>query len=535
MSETRLHPLHYHRPLGMTVAGAGISLLMVTPLLYIAWYALQAEGADWVRLWDTTIPQLLVNTVSLALATAAMTFGLGVSLAWLVTRYDFPGKRMWSWLLAMPLGIPPYIMAYAYTEMFLPGGWAQRAWQGLFGAEAALPMLYGHFPAVVWVLGLATFPYVYLLVRASLTNYNVAFEEVARIQGMPRWRRFFHVTLPLQRPAIMAGLFLVVLYVFSDFGAVSMMRFPTFTRAIYLELVGRSDRVSASVLALVLIAMSALLFWQERRARSRSRFYQTGGHYRRMEPVRCSWRGALAIWSYLLLVFGSAFGVVIALLIYRSVEGIELEGLPTALWEYTFNSLFASGMAATLSVFMIVPVAYLATRYRDRLYQVYLRASYAGYVLPGPIIGVGVLFISIHLLAPLYGTVSVVILAYLIRFLPQGLQAQETAFHQIKPNLEEAARTCGASFHRALLRVVFPLAKTGIATGWVLIFVSSMKELPATLLLRPLGFDTLAVRIWIETSEEFYSLAAPAALVLIAVTAPLFGLLIFRDARPAAS
>ncbi len=184
-------------------------------------------------------------------------------------------------------------------------------------------------------------------------------------------------------------------------------------------------------------------------------------------------------------------------------------------------------------MFLIVPVAYLATRYRDRLYQVYLRASYAGYVLPGPIIGVGVLFMAMHLFTPLYGTVAVVVLAYLIRFLPQGLQAQESAFHQIQPNLEEAARTCGASFHRALLRVVFPLVKTGVLTGWVLVFVSGMKELPATLLLRPLGFDTLAVRIWMETSEEFYELAAPAALVLIAVTAPLLAILITRDVRAA--
>jgi len=381
--------------------------------------------------------------------------------------------------------------------------------------------------------------------RASKTRYLVvkntlgqkAFERAkmkdvaAQIQGAPRWVRFARITLPLQRPAIMAGLFLVVLYVFSDFGLVSIMRFPTFTRAIYLELAGRADRVSASMLALVLIAMSALLFWRERRARSRSRFYQTGGSLRRLEPLRCGWRGALAIWLYLLLVFGSAFGIVIAYLVFRSIEGIEAGGLPAALWGYAFNSLFTSGVAATISVFLIVPVAYLATRYRDRLYQGYLRASYAGYVLPGPIIGVGVLFLAIHLLSPLYGTVGVVILAYLIRFLPQGLQAQESAFHQIKPHLDEAARTCGVSFHRALLRVVFPLAKTGILTGWVLIFVSSMKELPATLLLRPLGFDTLAIRIWIETSEEFYALAAPAALVLIAVTAPLFGMLISRDIR----
>ncbi|MCH8843089.1 MAG: iron ABC transporter permease [SAR324 cluster bacterium] len=523
-----------HRPLGMAVAGAAVSLTMMLPLVYVAGYGLGAGGKVWGRLWGNWIPQLMVNTLGLALVTAGVTFLLGVSLAVLITRFDFFGKRVWSWLLATPLGIPPYIMAYAYTEMFLPGGWAPQAASWLAGHEADVPMIYGRFPAVVWVLSLATYPYVYLLVRASLLNYNAAFDEAARIQGAGLWRRFLGITLPLQRPAIMAGLFLVVLYVFSDFGAVSMMRFPTFTRAIYLELVGRSDRASASALALVLIALSWLLFMQERRARSRSRFYQTGGTYRKLRPRRCGAAGTVAIWSYLTLVFTASFGLVVAFLVHRSVDGIRLEGWPADLWGYAFNSLFAAGSAATVSLFLIVPVAYLATRYREWWYQAYLWASYAGYVLPGPIIGMGVLFIAIHLFAPIYGTVAVVVLAYLIRFLPQGLQAQESAFHQIKPNLEEAARTCGVSFHTALLRVVLPLAKTGIFTGWVLVFVSSMKELPATLLLRPLGFDTLAVRIWMETSEEFYSLAAPAALVLIAVTVPLFAALFSRNLRESA-
>jgi len=527
----RLSFKHQHRPPGMVLAGAGISVLMLLPLAYIAAYALRGGAADWARLWHTTLPGLLFNTLSLAAGTAAFTFALGVSLAWIVARFEFPGRRVWTWLLALPLGVPPYIMAYVWTDLFLPGGWAQVLWKSLAGPQAELPLPYGRYLPTVWVLGLATYPYVYLLVRASLGNHNMTFEEAAQIQGVSRLTRFLRVTLPLQRPAIMAGLFLVVLYVFSDFGLVSMMRFHTFTRAIYLELSGRGDRITAAMLALVLIGMSALLFWQERRARSRSRFYQTGGRFRRLSPLPVGRLGTLAIWGYLVFWFGAAFGLVVSYLAYRSVEGIRAGGLPAALWGYAFNSIFTSGAAATISVFLIVPVAYLATRYRDRLFQLYLRASYMGYVLPGPIIGVGVLFIAIHLLSPIYGTVAVVILAYLIRFLPEGLQAQEAAFHQIKPHLEEAARIEGDTFHRALLRVVFPLAKTGILTGWLLVFVSAMKELPATLLLRPLGFDTLAIRIWIETSEEFYALAAPAALVLIGVSAPLFGLLISRDLR----
>ena len=526
-----LRLFEYHRPMGMTLAGAGISVLMVLPLGYIVYYALLAGVDDWARIWSNWLPVLLGNTLGLGAAVALVTLVLGTSLAWLVTRYDFPGKGVWSWLLATPLGVPTYIMAYVYTELFLPGGWAQSLAQLVAGPQARLPLLYGAFPAVVMVLSLATYPYVYLLVRASLANHNTSFDEAAQIHGVSRVWRFLRVTLPLHRPAVMAGLFLAVMYVFADFGAVSMMRFSTFTRAIYLELTGRTDRVGASMLCLVLIGLSATLFWLERRNRSRSRYYQTSGALRRAPARRCGPCRTALIWSYFLLVFGSATGIVVAFLLFKSVEGIRLEGLPADLPRYAFNSLSASAAAATLAVFLIVPVAYLATRYGDPLYQLYLRCAYAGYVLPGPIVGVGVLFISIHLIGPLYGTVGTVVLAYLIRFLPEGLQAQEAAFHQVKPYLEEAARSLGSTFHSALLRVVLPLIRPGLVTGWVLIFVSSMKELPATLLLRPLGFDTLAVRIWIETSEEYYALAAPAALLLIGVTFPLFALLLARTAR----
>lgn len=524
---------YYHRPLGMTLAGGVFSCLMVLPLGYIIAYGLRAGGDSWVHLWSDWIPGLLGNTLALGLGTAFITFILGTTLAWLVTRFEFPGRRVWSWVLAAPLGIPPYIMAYVYTELFLPGGWAQTLAQAIFGAETRLPMLYGSYPAVVIVLSLATYPYVYLLVRTSLLSHNLSFEEVAQTQGISWYGRLMRITLPLHRPSVMAGLFLVVMYAFADFGAVSMMRYSTFTRAIYLELVGRNDRVSASMLSLVLIGLSVLLLWLERRSRSRSKFYQNATSFRPVIPQRLGKTGVVLVWAYFLSVSALAFGLVIAHLVSRSVSTFAETGFPHELWSYAANSLIVSGGAATTSVFMIIPLAYLATRYPDKIYQIYLRLSYAGYVLPGPIIGVGVLFMAIGLTPVIYGTAFTVILAYLIRFLPQGLQAQEAAFQQVKPNIEEAARSLGSGFHASLLRVLLPLIKPGILTGWVLVFVSSMKELPATLLLRPLGFDTLAIRIWIETSEEFYELAAPAALLLIVFTFPLFAMIQSRTAKQA--
>ena len=195
--------------------------------------------------------------------------------------------------------------------------------------------------------------------------------------------------------------------------------------------------------------------------------------------------------------------------------------LDGAFWRYARNSVLGSAAAATVAVAAALPLAYAALRRPGRVHSLFLHASYAGYVLPGPIIALGLIFCTAHLMAPVYGTVAVVVLAYVVRFFPQCLQAGEAALHQITPALEEAGRSSGVPLWRVLYRVTLPLMRPGLVTGWVLVFVNAMKELPATLLLRPVGFDTLAVRIWIETSEEFYAQAAPAALLLILITLPL--------------
>jgi len=209
---------------------------------------------------------------------------------------------------------------------------------------------------------------------------------------------------------------------------------------------------------------------------------------------------------------------------HLGVEAVTYIGqgaLDSAFWGYALNSFLGAAAAATVAVAFALPLAYVALRRPGRGHELLLHASYAGYVLPGPIIALGLIFCTAQLMAPLYGTVAVVVLAYVVRFFPQCLQAGEAALHQITPSLEEAGRSSGVPLWRVLYRVTLPLMRPGLLTGWVLVFVNAMKELPATLLLRPVGFDTLAVRIWIETSEEFYAQAAPAALLLILVTLPL--------------
>ena len=505
----------------LSLIASAVAMLVVMPLGYVVGNAFLVTGQVWVQLWQSRVPELLYNTLRLAAGVTAVTLVFGVGLAWLVVRYEFFGRRMWAWLLAAPLGIPPYIMAYGYTELFAYWGPLRPVVQRFLGPDAQLPALYNSFPAAVLVLSLATYPYVYLLSRAAFLRTNLAFEEAARLSGAGRLRAWLRVVLPMQRPAIAAGLFLVCLYVMADFGAVSILRYSTFTRAIYVQMAGRYDLMGAAALSLILVVLSFALFTAERHFRRRSRFYQTTAGYRpggRAELGR--WRSVLAF-CCCSVVFGFGFGVPVAHLGTEAASYIYQGALDSAFWGYARNSFLGAAAAATIAVAFALPLAYVALRRPGRGHDLLLHASYAGYVLPGPIIALGLIFCTAYLMAPVYGTVAVVVLAYVVRFFPQCLQAGEAALHQITPALEEAGRSNGVPLWRVLYRVTLPLMRPGLVTGWVLVFVNAMKELPATLLLRPVGFDTLAVRIWIETSEEFYAQAAPAALLLILVTLPL--------------
>ena len=509
------------RPKPLSLIALGVALLIVMPLAYVVGNALLVSGDVWVQLWQGRVPELLFNTLRLAAGVAVVTLVCGVALAWLVVRYDFPGRRVWTWLLAAPLGIPPYIMAYVYTELFAFWGPLRPLVQGVLGPDAQLPALYDSFPGAVLILSLATYPYVYLLSRAAFLRTNVAYEEAARLSGAGRWRCWLRVVLPMQRPAVAAGLFLVCLYVMADFGAVSILRYSTFTRAVYVQMTGRYDLMGAAALSLMLVVLSLAFFAAERHFRRRSRFYQTTAGYRPGSRAALTrWHAALACCACT-AVFGLAFGVPVAYLGVDAATHISEGALDGAFWGYARNSFLGAAAAATVAVACAVPMAYVALRRPSRGHSLLLHAAYAGYVLPGPIVALGLIFCTAHLMSPVYGTVAVVVLAYLVRFFPQCLQAGEAALHQITPALEEAGRSAGVPLWRVLWRVTLPLMRPGLVTGWVLVFVNAMKELPATLLLRPVGFDTLAVRIWIETSEEFYAQAAPAALLLILVTLPL--------------
>jgi len=513
--------------LGITVAG-----LIFLPLAYIISLAVSTQPAVWTRLWQTRIPELLWNTATLAGGVAIGTLILGVSLAWLVVRLEFPGRRFWEWALVLPLTMPTYVLAYVYSYALGIGGPVEHIWQRVAGPQSHVfsPQSYA---GATLVMTLDTFPLVYLLARAALLNLNVSFEEVARVCGLTRLGIIFRVTLPLLRPALVAGLSLVMLYVVSDFGAVSLLRYQTFTYAVYQQMTGRYDHSAAAVLSLILVVFALIFLLAERWFRRRSRFYQTTGRYRAAPRKPCGLLGSAAITVYLGTIFGCAFLLPALLLLKWTLATIAQGTLDSRFWGFVWNSAMLSGVAATAAILLGTPLAYLATRRSARLNVLCLQAAYAGYVLPGPVGALAILLLFSQFAPFLYGTVVILIVAYVVHFLPAGLQTMEPALHQLTPTLEEAARSLGASAMETIRRITLPLVQGGFVAAWVLIFLQCMKELPATLLLRPVGFDTLAVRVWLEASEEYFQLAAPPAFLIVLLSLPALLLLLARDWRSA--
>ncbi|HJR77618.1 MAG TPA: iron ABC transporter permease [Nitrospiraceae bacterium] len=513
----------------MTVAAGG---LLVSPVLYISFLAARADGATWSRLWSTRVPELLWNTLSLAMSVSVLTFFLGFSLAWLVVRYEFPGRRIWEWALVLPLAMPTYVLAYVYAHLFGMGGPVDQWWQSLFGPEAHIVSPQS-FLGVSLIMALDTFPFVYLLARGALLSMNVSYEEVARIAGVRPWQIMWRVTLPLIRPALVAGLALVVLYVVSDFGAISLLRYQTLTYAIYQQMTGRYDQAAASILSILLVGMALVFLVLERWFRRRSRFYQTTGRYKTSPRRRCGIVGTSVITAFVIVIFCTAFGAPAALLAQWSVAAVSQGALDARFLGFMWNSAFLSCVAASVAVLIGLPLAYFAGRRPTRLNMACLQAAYAGYALPGPVAALAVLALFTSFVPFLYGSVIVLIIAYVIHFLPAGLQSLEPAIQQVTPNLEEAGRTLGLRARDTMRRITLPLIRNGFLAAWVLMFLQAMKELPATLLLRPVGFDTLAIRVWLEASEEYYQLAAPSALLIVVLSLPALLLLVSRDWRAA--
>ena len=503
------------------ILAIGIAAVVAIPIIFTLFSALTVEPELWKRLYDTRLKVILPNTIKLLISVGILTLLIGVTSAWIVTRYEFKGKRIWEWLLILPLAIPGYVFAYAYASIMAPGGIAQNIWVSIVGDALKMPSLYS-FWGVSLVLSLVNYPYVYLLTRASLLNQNVKYHEAARVMGVPKYKRLWSINIRMAYPGIIAGLALALMEVMADFGTVALLRYPTFTEAIYRQMTARFDPSGAAALAFVLVAITFLLMNLERYFRGKRSFEQTKGSFRSQMPKKLNPPRAIIATTAILLILSFAFFIPVVVLISMAGDAITKGGLDSRFIKFTLNTLLVSALGATMASMLAVPAAYLHARHPNTLSRSVYYMSSLGYSLPGPVIAVGILLTVAVLLNWLYGSILLLLMAYVVRFMPISLQSQDSSISMVSRSMEDAAKTLGAGTWKTFKNILLPLIKRGVLTGWVVVFVDCMKELPATMMLRPLAFDTLAVRVWIEASESLWEMAAlPALLIVLAGLIPL--------------
>lgn len=497
---------------------------LALPIVYLLAQALTG-GEGSIVLPAGRLFQLAVNTLALVAGVVFAATSIGLATAWLTTRTDLTGARVWSTLTVLPLVIPSFVGALALLGATGRQGVISRALAQI--GVGPLPIPHGYFGAFV-ALTMFTFPYVHLLAVPALRKLDAGFEEAARGLGASPTRVFRTITLPQVGPSLRAAMLLVALYTMADFGAVSLLRYDTFTRAIFLQYAGRLDRRPATLLAGTLVVIALVVIWGERRSRGRAAIL--GGRVLR-SPRRVALTGwkRLAAFGFLGSMVTGSLVLPIAVLMGWWLRGAAAGQAPLAVWSETGRSLLVSAITAIVAAVAVLPIAILTVRYRSRVGAVCESLAWSLYSLPHLTVGLAVLLMGLTVLTPFYQTLPLLLFAYLIMFLPQAMGPTQAALGQVAPSLEEASRSLGRSALATTRRITVPLVGRGMLAGAGLVFLTTMKELPATLLLRPTGFETLAVRIWSTTSEGFYTRASMAALVLVAVSAVPLHLLVSRN------
>ncbi len=513
-------------PVGLTLLAVAVTALLVLPVIYLGIRSFDSGTEAWQLLARPRIAAVIGRSLLLVVSVTVLATALAVPIAWLLTRTDLPRRGWWTVVMALPLVVPSFIYALVAGTALGPRGLVQKALEGPFGVSE-IPNLYG-FPAALLALALLTYPYVLLPTMAALRRLDPALDEVSRCLGRGALRTFATVTIPALRPAIAAGALLAALYTLSDFGAVSLLRFETFTAAIFVQYESAYSRSAAAALSLVLVAAAIAIVTLETRSRGRSLHHSLGpGANREFRPLPLRrWRWP-AVAGLSLVTFATTVGPG-AVLLYWLVRGLAAGEELLELVEPLVNSVGVSLLAAGILLAVAIPLGVLLVRYPSPMARLLERGSYVGFALPGITVAIAFIFFGINVVRPLYQTLVLLLAAYIVLFLPATLGAVRSGLLQVDPRTEEAARTLGKTPRQVLWRVTIPALRGSLAAGAAMAFLLVMKELPAALLLGPIGFRTLATVTWAAADEAFFAQAASSSLLLIVVASLPLALILAR-------
>ncbi len=509
------------------------AFVLALPVLIVFGSFLSPQPEVWAHLRATVLPDYLTNSLLLALGTGAGALIIGTGTAWLVAQYQFTGRRIMEWLLLLPLAMPAYIIAYTYTGMLDFAGPVQsalRQWFGWSFGDYWFPEIRSLGGAIL-MLSLVLYPYVYMLARNAFREQSSSLLEASRTLGMTPRQHFWKVALPLARPALLTGMALAMMEALADYGTVQYFGLPTFTTGLFRTWFGMGNRVAAAQLAALLTSFVLLLLFLERWSRRKIRYFYQGQRQVNVRRMLSPWRQMVALTLCLLPVL---FGFIIpaAQLGFWALQTWE-HMLDQRFFTLVWNTFSLAAIAAVVSVLLALLFAYAKRLRHDFVVQAPVRIAALGYAVPGTVIAIGVMIplawldTHIDLLAErwfgirtgllLSGTLVALVLAYSVRFLAVSLHSVEAGLERIRPGMDNAARSLGCSPMQVLGRVHVPLLRGSVLTALLLVFVDVLKELPATLILRPFNFNTLAVRAHELASDERLADAALPALAIVLV------------------
>ena len=514
----RLRLDHARPPIVLVAAALVGATLVLLPIIYTVAEAATVDFRDGAGLlFRPLVGRLLLNTISLIIAVSVASAVIGTAAAWLVERTDLPGRKVWSPLLAAPLAIPPFITSYAWVSM-------SNALQDFAGA--------------LLVVTCAYYPLVYLPVAAALRGLDPALEETARSLGESAWGSFIRVVLPQLRPALLGGVLLVALDTLTEFGAFALLRFRTFTTELYAQYRTGLAGPESSLLALVLLALCLALLFAEFRVRGDARYARVGAGTRRSStPTLLGWARLpvlVALTALAVVTIGVPIGM-IGYWLFQHAQAATSAAAPSwpALIGAAINSVGYGLFGATAALLFAAPIGYLAVRFPSRWTTLVERAAYLAQGVPGIVVALALISLTVQWIGPLYQSPALLVLAYAILFLPLALVSVRATLAQIPPGLEEAGRSLGQDTASVAWRIVAPLAANGLGSGAALVFVFVSTELTATLLLSPIGTRTLATEVWANTSSVAFAAAAPFAALMLCLSFAVTWLFANRLSRAA--
>jgi iron(III) transport system permease protein len=538
---------------GWIVASGVIMALILAPVIALAWIAAEGSGDLWPQLVAYVLPRAIQDTAVLLAGVGTLTAVIGVGTAWLVTAYRFPGRGFFDWALLLPLAVPTYIVAYAYVDLLHPLGPVQGILRAMLGivrpADFRLPDIRS-MGGCIFLFGLVLYPYVYLTARAMFLMQSACVIEVARTLGCGGAGAFFRVALPLARPAVAVGVSLVLMETLNDLGATDLLGVQTLTVSIYSTWVNRSNLPGAAQIALVMLAVVIGLVLLERAARRRQGFAAQAQRSRKTEPARLT--TAMALLASLscalpiLLGFAAPAGYLLRETFFRA----QLNGFPPAILHMAANTMAFAAIATTITIVLGLLLAHTARLSRHPLVRGLTQVSGIGYAIPGTVLAVGLMvplatldnsidaFMRSHFgLATgllISGSGAALIYAYVVRFMAISAGGIEAGLAKVPMSLDWAARNLGETAAGTARHIHLPLLRPAIGGAALLVFVDCMKELPATLLLRPFNFETLSTYVYAEASRGTYENGAFAALLIVA-SGLLPVVLMARMSRPPAA